>query len=99
VLGNIVAALVPGVGGFVAGNAASFGTTNAMYGSFTRPQESEADELGLKWMVEAGYDPQGMERLFRVLATNVSALPGFLSTHPGAEDRARKVREFIEARK
>lgn len=97
-MGNVIARLIPGVGGFIAGNAANLTAANAMYGSFTRPQEAEADELGLKWMVAAGYDPQGMERLFRVLATNTSGLPGFLSTHPGAEDRARKVREFIKAR-
>jgi len=61
-----------------------------------RSQEGEADELGLKWMVAAGYDPHGMERLFDVLAKqSTGGLPGFLSTHPGAEDRAQLVRDFI----
>jgi len=95
-VGNVVAQLIPGVGGFVAGNAASFATANALYGAYTRPQEREADELGLKWMVAAGYDPHGMERLFDVLAKqSTGGLPGFLSTHPGAEDRAQMVRDFI----
>jgi predicted Zn-dependent protease len=95
VLGNVIAQLIPGVGGFVAGNAASFAAANAMYGAYTRPQEREADDLGLRWMVAAGYDPRGMERLFSALAKSGAALPGFLSTHPGAEDRAKMVQDFI----
>jgi predicted Zn-dependent protease len=98
-LGQAVALLVPGVGGWIAGNATSFATTNAVYGSYTRPQERESDEAGLRWMVAAGYDPRGMERLLTKLRTSSSsAMPDFLSTHPGARDRAQMVREFIEKR-
>lgn len=95
--GNVIATLIPGVGGFIAGNAASFVVGNAMYGAYTRPQEREADELGLKWMIAAGYDPEGMLRLFEVLAKYSTGLPVFLSTHPGAEDRGQMVREYIQA--
>lgn len=93
--GNLIAQLIPGVGGFIAGNAANFAATNAIYGAYTRPQESEADELGLRWMAASGYDPKGMERLFDELAKDRPGLPTFLSTHPGAEDRAQMVRRFI----
>jgi predicted Zn-dependent protease len=95
VLGSVIAQLIPGVGGIIAGNAASFAAANSMYGAYTRPQEREADELGLRWMVASGYDPRGMERLFNALAKSSGALPGFVSTHPGAEDRAKMVRDFI----
>ncbi len=97
--GNVIAQLIPGLGGFVAGNAANFAATNALYGAYTRPQESEADSLGIKWMVAAGYDPRGMERLFNVLGKHSAGLPGFLSTHPGAEDRGQMVRDFITGEK
>jgi predicted Zn-dependent protease len=92
---NILGALIPGVGGFVAGTVGGTTTNMALYGNFTRPQEREADELGLQWMVAAGYDPRGMERLFDMLGKHSAGLPGFLSTHPGAEDRAKMVQDFI----
>jgi hypothetical protein len=66
----------------------------AMYGAYTRPQEAEADQLGLTWMVAAGYDPRGLTRLFEILSKQ-SSLPAFLSTHPGAEDRAKTVQDYV----
>ena len=96
-IGNVIAQLMPGVGGFIAGNTANFVVANAMYGAYTRPQEAEADDLGLQAMVAAGYDPRGMRRLFEVLRKQ-GGLPAFLSTHPGAEDRMEVVERFIAAR-
>lgn len=94
VLANIVSYAVPGAGGAVAGTVVGTVTVNAMYGNYTRPQEAEADELGLKWMTEAGYDPRGLMRLFEILGRQAS-LPVFVSTHPGAEDRAQRVQAYI----
>ena len=94
VLGQAIAQLIPGMGGFLAGNAANFVTANAMYGAYTRPQEAEADEYGLKWMHAAGYDPRGMVRLFTVLRGSGSALPAFVSTHPGSDDRVQAAEDF-----
>lgn len=96
VVGNVIAQLIPGIGGFIAGNAANFVTANAMYGAYTRPQEAEADQLGLQWMSAAGYDPRGMARLFRTLGQQAAA-PPFLSTHPGADDRAQSAEQFALA--
>ena len=65
---------------------------SAVYANF-------ADEVGLKWMVAAGYDPQGMLRLFKALsASGSSSMPAFLSTHPANEERARMVEAFIASR-
>lgn len=98
--GTILAQLIPGIGGFVAGNVASFTAANALYGAHTRPQEREADEDALRWMTTIGYDPRGAERLFAALAkSGGSGLPGFLSTHPGAEDRAEMVRAYIAGKR
>ena len=95
-VGNLIGAFVPGVGGLVAANVANFAASSAVYGSYTRPQEAEADKQGLDWMVAAGYDPRGMERLIAALSKSGGAMPGFLSTHPGADDRAQMVRTYIE---
>ena len=81
------------VGGFVAGNAVNFIASNAMYGAYTRPQEAEADELGLQWMTAAGYNALGMVRLFDLLGKQAS-FPTFLSTHPANDDRIRLAREY-----
>jgi len=95
-VGYLIGAFVPGVGGLVAANAANFAASGFVYGSYTRPQETEADKQGLEWMVAAGYDPRGMERLITALSKSGSGLPGFLSTHPGADDRAQMVRDYIQ---
>jgi len=94
VLANVVSLAVPGVGGFVGGTVAGTAAQMAVYGSYTRPQEAEADELGLQWMVAAGYDPRGLLRLFEVLGRRAS-VPAFLSTHPATQDRASAVELFI----
>ena len=49
-------------------SAAGTAAQMAVYGSYTRPQEEEADRLGLEWMIAAGYDASGMLRLMQILA-------------------------------
>ena len=96
VLSHVVLFAIPGVGGLIGGTLAGTAAQNAVYGSYTRPQEAEADEVGLKWMVAAGYDPQGMLRLFKALsASGSSSVPAFLSTHPANEERVKMVEAFI----
>ena len=93
---RVIGTLIPGIGGFVGGAVGATLAQNTLYGSYTRPQEEEADDLGLKWMVAAGYDPRGMERLFELLdrKSGSPALASF-STHPESNDRAAKIRRFI----
>ena len=98
VVANVISYSIPGVGGLIGGTIAGSAAQSAMYGSYTRPQEAEADEVGLKWMVAAGYDPEGMLRLFKALsAGGASSMPAFLSTHPANEERVRMVEAFIAA--
>jgi len=88
--------LIPGVGGVIGGTVGGTFAQTAVFGAHTRPEEAEADDLGLRWTVQAGLDPRGMERLFDVLDKQQS-LPEFLSTHPAPENRAAKIRAFIQA--
>jgi predicted Zn-dependent protease len=60
---------------------------------FSREAEREADELGIKAMTEAGYDPHGMPRMFQRLLEQQKSQPGrleqFFATHPAIEERIR----------
>jgi predicted Zn-dependent protease len=75
--------------------------------SFSREQEYEADQLGLKYITAAGYDPEGgpalLAELSRVTAleTRIQGrsnrrIPEWASTHPLSENRAQ--RALSEAR-
>lgn len=69
--------------------------------SFSREQEYEADTLGMRYMVAAGYDPAGAPELLAAL-TRGSALqalvqgrtnrqlPEWASTHPLSENRMQR---------
>lgn len=57
---------------------------------FSRKHESEADDLGLLYMADAGFDPRASITLWKNMddAKSGSARPPqFLSTHPAPEDR------------
>lgn len=68
--------------------------------TFSRDQELEADELGMRYMVQAGYDPAGMLRVMEILA---AASEGnrqweILSTHPEPESRIKAIRKRLKNR-
>lgn len=93
VLASIIGAVAPGVGGFVGGSVAGSITQSALYGAYTRAQEAEADALALRWMSLAGYNPEGLIRLFDAL--HHSSAPEFLSTHPAYDTRRQAVEAHI----
>lgn len=58
---------------------------------YSREHEQEADSLGFKWMLQAGYNPRDMIGVFKKLSkqrwfegTNI---PVYLSTHPHVDAR------------
>ena len=62
----------------------------------TREQESEADVMGLELMARAGYDPNAAVSLWqKMLATEKSAPPQFLSTHPSPPNRIATLQNHI----
>lgn len=65
--------------------------------SFSRDQEREADHQGQIWAKQAGYDPNGSEKLFRVLESKGgnSVLP-FFQTHPNPSERIENARKNAE---
>ncbi len=68
--------------------------------SFSRDDEREADELGVRYMYEASYDPDGMAAMFEQLqreGAEPGAVAQFFSTHPMFDDRIAHVRSLADA--
>lgn len=68
---------------------------------YTRPFESEADYVGLYYMVRAGYSPVGVEDFWRRLATKAPRSVNRAKTHPTFPDRFLRItaaRREIEAK-
>ncbi|RXG26839.1 M48 family metalloprotease [Leeuwenhoekiella marinoflava] len=63
-----------------------------------RGDELESDDLGVKFMLEAGYDPEAMIAVMQILkaASGRQHVPEFQSSHPDPENRIQKIKEAIE---
>jgi predicted Zn-dependent protease len=62
-----------------------------------REDELESDELGVKFMINAGYDPEEMIGVMNILkaAAGPNRIPEFQSTHPDPENRIEKIKDAI----
>lgn len=59
---------------------------------FSRDDEKQSDELGIRYMVRAGYDPRPLGEVMEMLEETSQAagggkVPGWMSTHPAPENR------------
>jgi len=66
--------------------------------SYSRRQEEEADQIGLRLADAAGYDPAGLKEFFETLADQVGEGGGWFSTHPGNADRVEAIEAYLESR-
>jgi predicted Zn-dependent protease len=83
--------------------------SQGLFLSFSRSQEFEADELGIRYMTAAGYDPAASPTLLASLgaATALEAraagrndersVPNWARTHPLSEDRVRRATQRAQA--
>ena len=62
-----------------------------------RGDELESDELGVKLMVDAGYNPEHLIGVMEILkaAAGPNRVPEFQSSHPDPENRIAKIKEAI----
>lgn len=64
---------------------------------YGRDDEREADDLGLRYLVNENYDPREMPQVFETLRrvsereTQGGRVPGWLSTHPTPENRIERI--------
>jgi predicted Zn-dependent protease len=67
---------------------------------FSRNDEKQADGLGHRYSLSAGYDPREMPKTFQTLqrVSDVagSSVPGFLSTHPDPGDRVQYTQAWAD---
>jgi predicted Zn-dependent protease len=82
-----------------AGQAAIQVGGTALFAKFSRADEAEADAEGIKNVVRAGINPNGIPEMFEILIaerqSNPSAVEGWFSTHPLEEDRIGATRAQI----
>jgi beta-barrel assembly-enhancing protease len=82
----------------VANAAIQVGGT-AVFARFSRQDEAEADQEGIKTVVRAGIDPRGIPEMFRILLnerkSNPSGLDAMFATHPLEEDRIQATEATI----
>ncbi|WP_395735543.1 M48 family metalloprotease [Prosthecobacter sp.] len=65
--------------------------------SFSREDESESDALGVRFMMQAGYNPEALIGVMEILA-QVSGGGGrseFMSSHPSPDNRMEHIRAVI----
>ena len=64
---------------------------------YSRQDEFQADELGIKYAYKAGYDPYGMAQFLKILKEQYKRTPSqievFFSTHPHVDDRIERAKE------
>ena len=84
------------VGGGMGQTVGSIGQ-NVLLGN-GREDELESDDLGVLFMINAGYDPNEMIGVMKILkaAGGPNRVPEFQSTHPDPENRMERIRESIE---
>jgi len=84
------------VGGDMGGLISGIGQNTLLKNG--RGDELESDELGVKFMLDAGYNPEEMIGVMEILksAAGPNRVPEFQSTHPDPENRIEKIREAIE---
>jgi len=69
--------------------------------TYDRAQETEADELGMRYMTRAGYSPIGQLQLMEILkaASGGSSPPEFLSTHPLPQSRIDNINKKLQGKR
>ena len=103
-LAGLVAAIALGAaGGGAAANAAVIGSIAAsqtMELAYSREDEIQADQLGLQVLAKVGYSAQGLLEIMEKIRARQwfgsSQVPGYLRTHPAAEDRVVYIANWID---
>ena len=104
-IGSIIGALAGmllGGGGKAGGTlaAGAMAAGQAAMLNYSRTDETEADQMGMQYLVKAGYPPQGMVNSFKKIrskqwATGIE-IPEYLSTHPEVGTRVSEMEARVQ---
>jgi len=107
--GTLTSLVLSGVSAYI-GSTTGYGdlasqlgqvASGALLASYSRDNEREADGLGLRYMVDGGYGPQGQVELMELLRSlhkkRPSALDLMFATHPMSEERYQTVVKSVDA--
>jgi predicted Zn-dependent protease len=80
------------------GGAIASGVAQMKSLSYGRADETESDEFGIEFMVQAGYDPRALIEVMKILAAagGGSRQPEIMSSHPNPLGRAEHIAEVIK---
>mgnify|MGYP000667707688 CR=1 FL=1 len=101
-IGTLLGVLAGALLGGDAGPALLYGSVAAGQSamlSYSREDEREADQVGMNYLVKAGFKPQGMVQSFetiRKLRWLGGSMPVYLSTHPGVDERISYLRDRVD---
>lgn len=72
--------------------------SNLVLMKYSREDELESDELGVKYMIQAGYKPEALIGVMEILAqaSGGNRPSEFSSSHPSPENRIDKIKESIQ---
>lgn len=93
---------IAGAAGVAAGdvNSAYYAqvVANMVNMKYGRDDELESDDLGVRFMIQAGYNPEALIGVMDILeeASGGSQVPEFQSTHPSPSNRRDKIKAAIE---
>lgn len=97
-IAGIVAALLTREPGAAVAGAL---TAESLSLSFSREHEREADSIGLRYLNQSGYDPEGLYHFFKTLQAyeqyNPSLVPAYFSTHPAVEEREATMQMLVRS--
>ena len=93
---GIISGVAVGIDPNTAQGAAAL--ANILNMSYGREDELESDDLGVRFMIKANYNPEEMIGVMEILkaAAGPNRAPERMSTHPDPENRIEKIREAIE---
>ena len=98
-IGVTLACVLTSVCNNQAGQAAIQVGGTALFAKFSRGDEAEADEEGVRNTIRAGISPNGIPEMFQILIderqSNPSSVEGWFATHPLEEDRIAATRAMI----
>lgn len=68
---------------------------------YSRQDESEADIWGIKLMQQAGFDPEAMIEVMRILkaSSGPGGGPEIFQTHPNPDLRIKQIQEYLKSKK